>query len=105
MYKKDTTRIIIPVYVDDMTIACNKPEEYTFIRDELGKHFKLHDLGPTSFLLGVHIERDRAKHTITLSQRQYIIDVLERFNLGSCNSVSTPLPEGHKLSKSMAPQT
>ena len=105
VYKKHNTRIIIPVYVDDMTIACKDPKEYLHIKDELAKHFKLHDLGPTSFLLGVHIQRDRAKHTLTISQKQYITDVLERFGLGTCSTVSTPLPEGHKLSKDMSPKT
>ena len=64
VYKRDDVRIIIPVYVDDMTIACKSKEQYQFVRDELSKHFKLHDLGPTSFLLGVHIQRNRAEHTL-----------------------------------------
>ena len=55
VYKRDNVRIIIPVYVDDMTIACKSKEQYQFVRDELSKHFKLHNLGSTSFLLGVHI--------------------------------------------------
>ncbi|OCB92218.1 hypothetical protein A7U60_g389 [Sanghuangporus baumii] len=29
--------------------------EYESVRDELAKHFKLYELGPISFLLGVHI--------------------------------------------------
>ena len=105
MYKRDDVRIIIPVYVDDMTIACKSKKQYQFVRDELSKHFKLHDLGPTSFLLGVHIQRNRAEHTLTLSQRQYIIDVLDRFGLANCSTVTTPLPEGCKLSKAMSPSS
>ena len=64
VYKKEDTRIIIPVYVDDMTIACKRKQDYLFVKNELAKHFKLHDLEPTSFLLGVHIQRDRAHHTL-----------------------------------------
>lgn len=105
VYRKDDVRIIIPVYVDDMTIACKHKANFEFVRDELAKHFKLHDLGATSFLLGIHIERDRQLRSISLSQRQYIIDVLERFQLGSISSVSTPIAEGAKLSKSMSPKT
>ena len=105
VYKRDDVSIIIPVYVDDMTIACKSKEQYQFVRDELSKHFKLHDLDPTSFLLGVHIQRNRAEHTLTLSQRQYIIDVLDRFGLANCSTVTTPLPEGCKLSKAMSPNS
>jgi hypothetical protein len=46
---------------------------------ELGKHFKLRDLGATSFLLGVEITRDRAKRTLHLSQRQYVLDLFDHF--------------------------
>ena len=105
VYRKQDVRIIIPVYVDDMTIAAKSREQYQFVRDELAKHFKLHDLGPTSYLLGVQIERDRSKHSLSLSQRQYIVDVLERFGMSNCSLVKTPIDEHHKLSKTMAPQT
>jgi hypothetical protein len=42
------------------------------------KHFKLRNLGPTKFLLGVEISQDRDNPSISLSQCQYIIDTLER---------------------------
>ena len=51
VYRRDEVRIIIPVYVDDMTIAVKSKQQYESVRDELAKHFKLHELGPTSFLL------------------------------------------------------
>ena len=56
VYRKDDICIIIPVYVDDMTIAAKSKEQYLWVKAELEKHFKLRDLGPTSFLLGVHID-------------------------------------------------
>ena len=104
VYRKDDICIIIPVYVDNMTIAAKSKEQYLWVKVELEKHFKLRDLGPTSFLLGVHIERDRASCSLSISQRQYLIDVLERFEFGNIGEVATPLPEGHNLSKDMAPK-
>lgn len=104
VYRKGDIRIIIPVYIDDMTVASKTTAQYLWVKEELEKHFKLRDLGPTSFLLGVHIERDRSKRLLSISQRQYIVDILERFELSNLSEVSTPLPEGHKLSKSMAPK-
>lgn len=105
IYRKENVRIIILVYVDDITITAKLKQQYQFVRDELAKHFKLHDLGPTFFLLGVHIERNRSKHSLSLSQRQYIVDVLERFEMSNCSPVKTAIDEHHKLSKAMAPQT
>ena len=67
MFKRASTRIIIPVYVDDMTIACNKRTEYEQVVEELKKHFKIKELGETSSLLGVLIERDRSKRRLCIS--------------------------------------
>ena len=105
VFKRASTRIIIPVYVDDMTIACNKRTEYEQVVGELKKHFKIKELGETSSLLGVLIERDRSKHRLCISQKHYAEDVLERFNLSNMHPVSTPLDTGLRLSKDQAPQT
>ena len=62
-------------------------------------------MGETKFLLGVEITRDRANRSISLSQRQYIVDMLECYSMAECNPVGTPLAPGTKLSKTMHPQT
>ena len=105
VYRRGDTHIIAPVYVDDLTAVTKSKKEYTDLRDELKKHFKLKDLGETSSLLGVCIERDRSKRTIKLSQCQYAKDILSRFGFSDVSTVSTPLPPGHQLSKEQAPKT
>ena len=87
-----------------MTITCKTQTEYVQLVNKLKKHFKLKELGPLSSLLGVSIERDCSRHLLTLSQRQFTIDTLERFGLRDCSSVSTPLDPGVRLSKDMAPK-
>ncbi len=47
---KDDTHIIIPVFVDDMTIAAKDKSSIAWVKSELKKQFKLYDLGPTSLL-------------------------------------------------------
>jgi hypothetical protein len=105
VYSRGTSRIIIPVFIDDMTIAAKTKEEIAQVKDELKAHFKLRDLGPTSWLLGVEIKRNRSKCSITLSQRQYILDILQRFNMEDCKPVSTPIDPSVRLSSSMSPQS
>lgn len=73
VFGRGDSRIIIPVFIDDMTIAAKSQSEVDRIKTELKALFKLRDLGPTSFLLGVSIERDRPHRTIRLSQRQYVL--------------------------------
>ena len=71
----------------------------------LSKHFKLRDLGPTRFILGVEVQQDLAARSVSLSQRQYIVDMLERYNMTDCNPVGTPMAPGLKLDKTMGPKT
>ena len=73
-------------------------------RGTVEKHFQVHDLGDTSFLLGVHIQRERSKRTLTLSQHQYIVDLLQHYGMSDCVAVSTPLDPNCKLSKEQSPQ-
>src|ERR1700744_649274 len=63
VYEKDGLRIIVPVFVDDMTLVSKSKEKIAKLKEELKKHFKLRDLGGTSFLLGVKIERDCQSNT------------------------------------------
>ena len=105
IYRKEDVRIIIPVFIDDMTIASNSKEAIDNVKQQLRQHFKLRELGTTSWLLGVEIIRDRSKRTLSLNQRQYILTLLERFGFSDVNTVSTPIDPGLKLSSAMSPGT
>ena len=91
------------MFVDDITIAGKDKAAIQRVKDDLRKHFKLRDLGPTSWLLGVKIERDRSKCSLSISQRQYALDILERYGFSNCDPVSTPMDPGLRLSADMAP--
>ena len=88
-----------------MTIASNDPSQITWVKEELKKRFKLRNLGKTSFLLGVKVERDRTTRTLQLSQTQYILDMLDRYGFADCSPVTTPMEPGLHLSKDMSPST
>ena len=103
--QRDAVRVLMPVFVDDGTLASNSESALDDIVSQLSHHFKLRDLGPTSFLLGIHITRDRPSRSLSLSQRQYIVDTLARYSHADCKPVSTPILPGLRLSKAMSPQT
>ena len=105
VYLRDGVRIIIPVFVDDITIAAKSKTAIQRVKDDLRTHFKLRDLGPTSWLLGVKIERDRSKHSLSISQHRYALDILERYGFANCNPVGTPMEPGLRLSAEMGPTT
>jgi hypothetical protein len=61
VWKCGTTHVIVPVYVDDLTIIGKTKADKDAVKAELGRRFKLHDLGPISILLAVGITQDRSK--------------------------------------------
>ena len=101
IYEREGIKVFVPVYVDDLTIASNSKTAISQLKSDLTTHFKLRDLGPTEFILGIKVERDRPKRTIYLSQAAYIQSILDEFliNPGDWNSVVTPMMENAKLSK------
>ena len=105
VYEKDDVKVIVPVFVDDMTIASHSKNAILQLKSDLKKHFKIHDLGPTTYLLGVGVDRDRTKQTLTISQRQYILDILTEYKMSDCNPVGTPMMPGLHLSKDNCPKT
>ena len=105
LYVRGEVKIIVPIYIDDITLASKSTTAIDSAVDDLKKHFKIHDLGPSHFPLGVQIHRECSKCSFSLSQHQYIIGMLERYKMSDCNPVSTPMAPGLKLSKAMAPQT
>ncbi|CAI7887509.1 unnamed protein product, partial [Closterium sp. NIES-54] len=86
------------VYVDDLVLATADTEALTLVKSELQKRHTCTDLGELRSYLGLQITRDRARHTITLTQSHMVQQVLQRFGFTYSSPQSTPLPTGHSLS-------
>ena len=89
---------ILAVYVDDLlALTVTKEAMETFVR-ELRSTLKIKDLGGTSYYMGCHITRDRAKKVLKFDQHIYARTITERFGIGETAMV--PVTEGVKpLSK------
>ncbi|KAF7836870.1 putative RNA-directed DNA polymerase [Senna tora] len=61
----------------------------------LNSVFALKDLGPLYYFLGIEIHRDQSG--FYLNQSKYAQDVLKRFNMANCASVTTPMVTGRKF--------
>ena len=105
VFERDGVRIYMPIYVDDITIVSRSEAAIQRVIQDLEKRFKLRNLGPTRFLLGIEVICDRANRTLQLWQRQYILDILEHFGMADSNPVSTPMDPGLTLTAAMCPQT
>ena len=85
IFARGDVQIILPVFVDDMTFASKSLDAIKQAIADLTKHFKLCNLGPTTEILGIKIDRNRQKRSLMISQRQYYVDMLSCFNMADCN--------------------
>ena len=81
---------MIPVFIDDMKLASKSEGAIETLIVELLKHFKLHNLGTTTRLLRMKIDRDHSCHLLSLSQQRYTLEVLQKFGMADCKPVETP---------------
>ena len=105
IFDKDGIKVIVPVFVDDITLASKSQEALDRFVTELATHFKLRDLGPTSYLLGIEITRNRPEKKLYLCQKQYILNKLEEFGMTDCRPVGTPMAPGVVLTRDQSPKT
>ena len=87
----DQVFCIIALYVDDLMVLLNDVELLNQKKDELKSTFKMKDLGPIHWFLGLEIMRDRARCLISVSQTRYVLDVVECFGFTNVRPISTPI--------------
>ena len=105
--KKDANGDLLSLilYVDDMLIAGKSRKEIDALKARLHQTFEMKDLGDANHILGMRITRDRMKHELYLSQKEYIGKVLQRFHMEGAKAIGTPLPPYVKLSAHDSPRT
>lgn len=75
------------VHVDDMAITGNEIEH---IKSLIAAHWEMEDLGLSHCIVGIQLSK--TEHGYAIGQPSMITSILERFNMSSCKSASTPLP-------------
>jgi len=77
------------VSVDDYAIACSCIDWYKAFIVRYSARFECKDLGVLKLYNGIKITH--GKNQICMSQTREITDLLERFNMTTCNGVRTPM--------------
>jgi hypothetical protein len=90
--------IALLVYVDDIVLASNDVDSVTQLIVFLNSKFKLKDLGTLKFFLWLEISR--TSKGISLSQRKYILEILEDSGLLAAKPSKFPMETNMKLSRS-----
>jgi hypothetical protein len=89
--------VAILVYVNDIIIATNDSASISPLTSFLDTQFKLKDLGPLKFFLGLEIARN--SNGISICQRKYALDILEDAGLLAAKLVTFPMETNLKLSR------
>jgi hypothetical protein len=101
---RDGTLSIIILYVDDFIMGCKYLEIINQDKESLQKYYQMTDLGELTWILGIHVTRDRSAGWIALSQEKYIEEILERFGKSDVRPISTPALPNEHLEKLTSPE-
>ncbi|GJY42604.1 putative RNA-directed DNA polymerase [Tanacetum coccineum] len=96
IYSRGDTLLYILVYVDDIIVTGNNKGTIDNIICQLGSAFALKDLGPLNYFLGIEIVPYVS--SILLSQKKYILELLQSAGLSNCNPMSSPMVTSSSLS-------
>jgi len=88
-----------------MLIAMKNKTHNQKLKAQLKKEIDVKDLRETNKILGMEITRDRGSGRLWLSQENYVLKMLERFNMTETRPVTTPLVGHFKLSSKQCPQS
>jgi len=91
----DDLLLMVPVHVDDGLAVTNSTPLYTWFIAELSKELEVVDLGPVSMFLAIHIHCNCTHQNFFISQKSFITDLLDTWNMSNCYPL--PIPLHHKL--------
>ena len=90
--------------MDDSLLAINDITLLHETKSFLSKNFEMKELGDTSFVIGIQIQRERTRGILGLSQKAYIDKVLGRYGMKKCSPSDIPVTEKERLSLLQCPK-
>ena len=90
VYEDETGFAVLTLYVNDILFLSASKPLLNKLKKKLMNRFEMSDMGGVSRILGTNVTRDREKGTITVNQKDYTEDVVQRYGMKGCNPVYTP---------------
>ncbi|KAK3034880.1 hypothetical protein RJ639_033243 [Escallonia herrerae] len=100
-YRKGDVFLSVLVYVDDLILTGNNSTACSSFKQYLNDCFKLKDLRPLKYFLG--IEAARGPHGLFLSQHKYALDILSESGLSVSKPTALPMEQNHGLTLAGGP--
>ena len=85
--------VVLVVYVDDILLTGSDLTSLSAVKIFLQRHFVMKELGRLKYFLRIKIAY--SKEGIYLSQRKYVLDLLQETNFLGCKPTDTPMVAQH----------
>ncbi|CAN1305751.1 Copia protein [Linum perenne] len=92
---------ILIVYVDDIIITGDDYTEIADLKKKLAAEFEIKDLGHLKYFLGMEIAR--SKDCLIVSQRKYVLDLLNETGMLGCKPIDTPMEQNKRWTREAEP--
>lgn len=96
IYHRGGETVYLLLYVDDIVLTALSLSLLRQVIAALQQEFSMKDLGPLHHFLGLSVTSH--DDSLFLSQRHYILEILERAGMANCKPCSTPVDMSAKLS-------
>ena len=101
----DGRMIVLGTHVDDCLSTGNTQALLDGFKTKINATYRLTDLGPCKWLLGIKVDRDIINKTTALSQHTYIDSIITRYNFNDLKPSAIPMSPSAPLTKSQSPTT
>nr|ABA95820.1 retrotransposon protein, putative, unclassified [Oryza sativa Japonica Group] len=92
--KTGTDILIVSLYVDDLIYTGNSEKMMQDFKKDMMHTYEMSDLGLLYYFLGMEVHQ--SDEGIFISQRKYAENILKKFKMDNCKSVTTPLLPNEK---------
>ena len=90
VYEDENGSAILTLYADDVLLLGTNKQLLDKLKKQLMDRFEMTDMGDVSRVLGLNVTRDREEGIITINQKDYTEDIVQRYGMRSCNPAHIP---------------
>ena len=93
------SNVYILVYVDDILIAAKDIAAVNNVKERLTSIFDVRDLGEAKYFLGMSLDRNRAEHTLKMSQHRLASELVDKYGLKEAKTKSIPMSPSIRITQ------
>ena len=90
VYEVENGSATLTFYVDDVLLLGANKRLLDKLNKQLINRFEMTTMGDVSRVLGMNVTRDHEEGTITINQKDYTEDIVQRYGMRGCNLACTP---------------